>query len=417
MALDDESLSEEIAGLPWVVDGINPEEAGVLDDVSWLLKTDTAVLETILNFRWMSEDGVISADTRRALRAIRAATDADPRLGSTLAAYGWIPDEVTQHEAEALEILAEAVFPAFRTQTVTGIGAIRVPRSGVNAPPSVTAKPFEFARLLAEYPWVRDGIDPPEPDNLRQLSQTVSRATPANADLIRELTNVVWIQDGITDLEAQAVVSWDNFFSNTDESHLILAETVWGFDWAQDDTNTEEISLVDHLTNLGSSDGANQVRALETVLSYDWLRDDVTSVELAFMEEPGTTDWDSSPPQRRHTPAPPSCPRPFRHSRERRNLELGLQPTSVTPSPFVPRPKSCQQAERGRRLSGQRTVRTNALSTRSAPRNSRTCRSIDLTVERLRTGALYSHNATILHCSFTDQHPSRGRYSRTDQDA
>ena len=44
----------------------------------------------------MSEDGVISADTRRALRAIRAATDADPRLGSTLAAYGWIPDGVTE---------------------------------------------------------------------------------------------------------------------------------------------------------------------------------------------------------------------------------------------------------------------------------------------------------------------------------
>ena len=284
MALDDESLSEEIAGLPWVVDGINPEEAGVLDDVSWLLKTDTAVLETILKFRWMSEDGVISADTRRALRAIRAATDADPRLGSTLAAYGWIPDELTQHEAEALEILAEAVFPAFRTQTVTGIGAIRVPRSGLNAPPSVTAEPFEFARLLAEYPWVRDGIDPPEPDNLRQLSRTVSRATPANADLIRELTNVAWIQDGITDLEAQAVVSWDNFFSNIDESHLILAETVWGFDWVQDDTNIEEISLVDHLANLANSDGANQVRALETVLSYDWLRDDVTTTELAFME-------------------------------------------------------------------------------------------------------------------------------------
>ena len=414
----------------------------------------------------MSEDGVISADTRRALRAIRAATDADPRLGSTLAAYGCIPDEVTQHEAEALEILAEAVFPAFRTQTVTGIGAIRVPRSGVNAPPSVMAEPFEFARLLADYSWVRDGIDPPEPDNLRQLSQTVSRVTPANADLIRELTNVAWIQDGVSDLEAQAVVSWDNFFSNTDENHLILAETVWGFDWAQDDTSTEEIPLVDHLTNLGNSDGANQVRALETVLSYDWLRDDVTTTELAFMEnlerltEIAAEDHADAletvlsyatprspspppnrpsprsphpqllprlatpprppirPPQRRTlTPAPPSCPRPFRHSRERRNLELGLQPTSVTPSPFVPRPKSCQQAERGRRLSGQRTVRTNALSTHSAPRNSRTCRSIDLTVERLRTGALYSHNATILHCSFTDQHPSRGRYSRTDQDA
>ena len=284
MALDDESVSEEIAGLPWVVDGINPEEAGVLDDVSWLLKTDTAVLETILNFRWMSEDGVISADTRRALRAIRAATDVDPRLGSTLAAYGWIPDEVTEHEAEALEILAETVAPAFRTQTVTGIGAIRAPRSGVNAPPSVTAEPFEFARLLADYSWVRDGIDPPEPDNLRQLSRTVSRATPVNADLIRELTNVAWIQDGITDLEAQAVVSWDNFFSSIDESHLILAETVLGFDWAQDDTNIEEISLVDHLTNLANSDGANQVRALETVLSYDWLRDDVTTTELAFME-------------------------------------------------------------------------------------------------------------------------------------
>ena len=48
MAIDDEPLTQQIASLDWVADGITTEEAGALDDVSWLLRENPAIADTAL---------------------------------------------------------------------------------------------------------------------------------------------------------------------------------------------------------------------------------------------------------------------------------------------------------------------------------------------------------------------------------
>ena len=103
MAIDDEPLSQQIASLEWVIDGITAEEAGALDDLSWLLRENPDIADTALKLPWMATNGDITPDDRRALRAVRGAADADAEFGAELAAYGWLPDGATTDEADALE--------------------------------------------------------------------------------------------------------------------------------------------------------------------------------------------------------------------------------------------------------------------------------------------------------------------------
>ena len=113
IAIEDESLGEEISGLSWVVDGVTAEEAGVLDDLSWLILDNPEIAETVMLYRWLGPEGNPMLDDRRALRAIRATADVDPDLGATLSRYPWIAAGPDRQESQALELVAELASPDY----------------------------------------------------------------------------------------------------------------------------------------------------------------------------------------------------------------------------------------------------------------------------------------------------------------
>ena len=336
MAIDDEPLSQQIASLGWVIDGITAEEAGALDDVSWLLRENPDIAVTALNLPWMATNGDITPDDRRALRAIRSAADPDTQLGAALAAYGWLSDGVTTDEADALETLGEIVAPGFTTQTATGIGAMRLDRSDSGAQPSISQGRLEFALSLsqfswmqddvtspesefianlseftetvgshhadavdtiASYDWVQDGIAPDEPDTLDKLVEAISNVDSPDPTFLGEFLRVDWLQDEVGNAEFEAIGAWHEFISATGTIGSPAAQTVWTYDWTRDDVTSTEIAFLRQLTGLTRTIGDFHAESLDIVASYGWIADGIDGTETAFLrrleplfEQAGTED-------------------------------------------------------------------------------------------------------------------------------
>ena len=298
MGIDDEPLSQQIASLDWVIDGITAEEAGALDDVSWLLRENPDIAHTALDLPWMATNGDITPDDRRALRAIRSAAEIDPDLGATLVGYPWVVSGPDRHELQALELVTELAAPGNRSLSATGIGAIRIAAIASDMVQSDEAPLLPIAAIIAKYPWVLDGIDPDEPDDLIQLSEALSRPATQGSSINRELAEVPWIRDGMTEIEKEAVVSWSDLFERAVENGSPWVKTVWEYSWAQDDVTEAEIRFIDNLKSLIESGGEQHTPAIETVLSNDWVQNDVTTTEANFIRELGrlaevVPEWNS----------------------------------------------------------------------------------------------------------------------------
>ena len=251
IAVQDEALGQEIAALPWSVDGVTADEAGALDDLSWLLQQDSAVATVVLDFQWMREAGVINADERRAVRAVRAATDVDADFGSTLASYPWIADSIAPEEADALDALAELVAPDFQAQTVTGIGAMR--------------------------------LAPPSP------------AEPPRIEFVREFAEVVWLQDEIAKVETEALDAWRELIQVEGQSGAVAIETLWGYDWARDDATTPEVTFIEGLFEVVQPADDRHADAVERLLSYDWVRNGIAQSERGWIDRYAPLFEDAGP--------------------------------------------------------------------------------------------------------------------------
>ena len=291
MGIDNEPLSQQIASLEWVIDGITAEEAGALDDLSWLLRENPDIADTALNLPWMATNRDITPDDRRALRAIRAAADADAELGAALAAYGWLPDGATTDEANVLETLGEIVAPGFTTQTATGIGAMRL---GV---PDVSRARMDAVRIIADYPWLQDSVASPEPDTLDKLVEAISYFDSPDPTFLGEFLRVDWLQDEVGNAEFEAIGAWHEFMSATGTIGSPAAQTVWTYDWTRDDVTSTEIAFLRQLTELTRTIGDFHAESLDIVASQGWISDGVDGTETAFLrrleplfEQAGTED-------------------------------------------------------------------------------------------------------------------------------
>ncbi len=256
--VEDEALGQQVASLPWSVDGITADEAGVLDDLSWLLQQDPAIATAVLEFPWMGATANITADERRALRAVRAAADADGNLGSTLASYSWIEAAVTFEEADVLETFAEFVAPDFQAQTVTGIGAMRLRPASAQEPPRI--------------------------------------------DFLRELAEVDWLKDDMTEVERTALNAWGKLIQVEGRSGDAALETVWGYNWTRDDATQAEAGFISDLSEVAASAGDLQADALKTLVAYDWVQDGIARSEYGWIrryeslfEDAGPEDADALP--------------------------------------------------------------------------------------------------------------------------
>ncbi len=291
MAVDDEPITQEIASLDWVVDGITADEAGALDDVSWLLRENPAIAGTALSLPWMATDGVIAPHDRRALRVIRATASTDEDLGANLLEYEWLTDGVSQHEVEALETIGEIVSPGFTTQTATGIGAMRM---GV---PDVSLARMDAAQIVADYPWLQDGVTASEPDALNKLVEAISYFDPHDPTFLGEFLRGDWLQDEVENVEIEAIGAWGEFMRATATIGSRAAQTVWAYNWTRDDVTSAEVAFLGQLTEFTRTMGDFHGESLDIVASYGWIADGIDGIEAAFLrrldplfEQAGTED-------------------------------------------------------------------------------------------------------------------------------
>ena len=225
----------------------------------------------------MATDGVISADDRRALRAIRATASADESLGATFAGYEWLADGLTQDEAEALETVGEIVTPGFTTQTA--------PASAQREWVSLMSlrRAWTPYKSSPDYPWLQDAVAAPESDALNRLVETISHLDPPDPNFLVELLRVGWLQDEVEDVEIEAIDAWGEFIRATETIGSPAAQTVWAYDWARDDVTPTEIAFLHRLTELTRAAGDFHAKSLDIVASYDWIADGIDGTEAAFL--------------------------------------------------------------------------------------------------------------------------------------
>ncbi len=285
MAIDDEPLTQQIASLDWVVDGITAEEAGALDDVSWLLRENPAIADTALNLPWMATDSVISAEDRRALRAIRAAASTDEDLGATLAGYEWLTNGLTQDEAEALETIGEIVTPGFTTQTATGIGAIRLDRSGTATPPSVSPRTLQFATSVSQFPWMQDDVTSLETVFIANLNGLVETAGSMHAGAADTIVSYDWIQDGIELNESRSPLLYEPLFRAAGVEDTDILPIMLEYEWIADGLGSNESRAISGLTPLLNASSSDDVDVMRTMVSYPWLTDSIEGPEYTLLDE------------------------------------------------------------------------------------------------------------------------------------
>ncbi len=278
IAVEDETLGQQVAALPWSVDGITADEAGVLDDLSWLLQQDPAIAAAVLDFSWMSATANITADDRRALRAVRAAVDADSALGATLASYPWFETPVTPEGADALETLAELVAPDFQSQTVTGIGAMRL------RPPSPTEPPhLEFAQELAEINWLQDEITGVEPEALNAWAELIQVEEPSGDAALETVWRYNWTRDDATQAEVKFISDLSEVAASTDDRNADALETIMAYGWVRNGIAQSESGWILRYQPLLEDAGPEDADALPLILDYAWVRDGLRAQEVGHL--------------------------------------------------------------------------------------------------------------------------------------
>ena len=286
MAVDDEPLSNEIASLDWVVDGITPEEAGALDDVSWLVRDNPGIAATALSLSWMTTDGVITPENRRALRAIRAAAAIDENLGATLAGYGWLTDGLVEREADVLEVIAEMAAPAFTTHTATGIGASRLDLAGYASYPSASPDDVKVATILAHYSWLQDSdVTRPEAEFINKLIELGEIAGPRQTDALDIVLAYDWVEDGIAEDEPASLARYEKLFEAAGEANADVLPIILDYQWIADGLLLDEVRSVSRFSSLLAARSADDSDVIRTMVSYDWLSDSIDRSEYLLLSE------------------------------------------------------------------------------------------------------------------------------------
>ncbi len=285
MAIDDEPLTQQIASLGWVADGITAEEAGALDDVSWLLREHPAIADTALSLPWMATSGVIAPDDRRALRAIRAAASTDENLGATLAGYGWLTDGLSQDEAEALETLGEIVSPGFITQTATGIGAIRLDRAGIGTPSSISPRQLQLAASFSQLPWMQDDVTSLETVFIANLIELTETAGSIHADAADTILSYGWVQDGVELYEPRLLLPYGPLFKAAGVEDADILPIMLEYEWIADGLRSDEARSISRLTSLLGASSSDDADITRTMVSYQWLTDSIDGSEYTLLDE------------------------------------------------------------------------------------------------------------------------------------
>lgn len=145
----DFDTAKSLARLRWFTDGLNDQERSAVAEFREIARHDPDILKTILGLPWINPSSTSETQTyliAETLRTINGILSIDSEMALDLMDLDWFQDNITLEEGDALTILYV-----------------------------IAGADLETARRVANYRWVRDGIDNDEVSRLESLAMPFER--------------------------------------------------------------------------------------------------------------------------------------------------------------------------------------------------------------------------------------------------
>ena len=286
--------------MPWVADGINSTESGVVQELLYIAVTSPSAVSSIVEIEWV-RDGVDKQEAE-AIAWVDNSGDADVALSVT--ELGWVRDGIEELEVKTIqelsyigqddaEVATEVIalpwvqdgIEDLEFQAINWInhfGAGKVMASVVelgwvqDSIDELEAKAIEdlsdinyydstVAASVVALPWVQDGILELEGDTLPVLDYM----NYINAPLATYVVALPWVQDGIEAIERETL----NWLNNEQWGQTV--HHVAELSWVQDNIDEVERDAISNLYYLTTHDAS----ITETVVAFDWVQDGVDKLE------------------------------------------------------------------------------------------------------------------------------------------
>ena len=257
----DPALGREVAGYPWIADGLTRVEARALTGIHELLRTSASanpgLARQMAEHPWIA-DGITAVEIN-ALDTFRTLLEVSEGMNSgvaeQLSGHTWVADGVTSEEIEAV----------YRFEKLLSVATHR--NAGI-------------VEKMAGFAWIADGVTPAERENLYIFWRLLESAKPEISFLLEKLMNYSWMADGITQDELDALHIFSNLLITVRTSDSAIAEKVLSYSWVADGITVPEPDAINRFRDLIKAARAADSHVAEIIVGYDWVADGVTAYEM-----------------------------------------------------------------------------------------------------------------------------------------
>ena len=242
----DAELGATVAQLPWAGDGIIEPEQQLLEEIAGLAAQYPDLAGKILEYPWIKARNGVSSEALTATGAIRAAAAIDLELARLLAGYPWLKDGVNITEANALAEL-----------------------SNLAGQDVGTAKSFAASSGFAS------GTLKP----VAKASATIYAILESDPALGQAVTDYLWVSDGVTNIEAGALDAIHALLNAAGPANAKFLKELAGYFWLADDITEAELKALYAFWGLLGSAGAANSFSLEKLAGLPWVVDGITNDE------------------------------------------------------------------------------------------------------------------------------------------
>ena len=225
----DTELGTVVAQLPWVGDGIIEPEQQLLEEITGLVVQDPGLAGKILEYPWIKAGNGFGGEALKATGAIRAAAAIDLELARVLAGYPWLKDGINTMEANALAGLS-----------------------------NLAGQDVDTAKSLTESRGFASGTLGP----VTKASATIYSILESDSSLGQTVTGYPWVSDGVTYIETGTLDAIHTLLNAAGPANARFLEELVGYSWLADDVNYNEREVLYGFLALLKAAGAENSGAL-----------------------------------------------------------------------------------------------------------------------------------------------------------
>ena len=268
-AMLDEMVFVAVVDRPWVLDGLNEVEGGILQDLTRF--SNESVASRIAGLAFLETVEPSDSTTVDLLSDLDLSV---PRLLPAVLDKAWVADGLDKPERDVVDALWGI---AYDDNTVA-LRILEMPFLDTVSPDDIstveslwtlTSDGIEVVTAAIGKPWVEDGLEGLETEAMDWIGNF------SNAEVAVAVLGLGWVQDGIEELEVQTIEELS--YINYDDAELAL--TVVALAWAQDRIERSEFEAIDRLGNFSDVDVA------ASVVELTWFQDGIEDLEVKTIEE------------------------------------------------------------------------------------------------------------------------------------